>query len=420
LKQVVGIVLAVMVTAGGCSSQPHSEGVQTLSISQPQATASGTSSMAVAPPPGAGPQNQQIVARISGQPVLLHELTDPLIESRGLALLLNIAQLDVAKEDARKAQVTVTSDDIKREMDLTLERMFHDADQKEQDQLIDAEVKHQTDKAGKLRATIRDDREKLLAQYLENQHYSRGEFALVVQLNAYLRKAAQTQLQGKITDELVQKEFNLEYGETARCRVIQLPNMQQVARAQQQLGAGRDFVDVAREMSINVRTAPLGGEMAPFSLQAPGLPSEFKQLAFSLQPGQVSDPLILGSDFYLIKLEAKLPPKAVKFNDVKESLRKSMFEKIAEDVMKSLRENLATQVFAELTIDDPVLSRQFLELKAKRDGAIKDRQKLDEQWKRERAAAATQPAATQPAGVQAPATQQPAVPLSATTQPAPQ
>jgi hypothetical protein len=158
--------------------------------------------------------------------------------------------------------------------------------------------------------------------------------------------------------------------------------------------------------------------MAPFSLQAAGLPSEFKQLAFSLQPGQVSDPLILGSDFYLIKLEAKLPPKAVKFDDVKESLRKSMFEKITEDVMKSLHENLATQVFAELTIDDPVLSRQFLELKAKRDGAIKDRLKLDEQWKRERAAA-TQPAATQPAGAQPPATQ-PAAAMNATTQPAPQ
>jgi parvulin-like peptidyl-prolyl isomerase len=401
LKPVVGVVLAAIITTSGCASQPQGDGIheQNLSASPPMGTTGGASA-AVNPPPALA--DQQVVARIAGQPVMMRELTQPLLESRGLALLLNIAQLDVAKEDARKALVTVTSEDMSREMDLTLDRMFHDADQKEQDQLADAELKHQTDKASKLRATIRDDRNKLLDQYLENQHYSRGEFQIVVELNAYLRKAAETQLQGKITDDMVQKEFGLEYGETARCRVIQLPNMQEVNKAQQALKAGRDFADIAREMSINSRTAPLGGEMPPFSLQAPGYPTEFKQLAFSLQPGQVSDPLVLGSDFYLIKLEARIPPKAVKFADVKDSLRQSMFEKLTEDVMKTLRQNLATQVMTEMTIDDPMLSKQFVDLKARQEGAIKERQKLNEQWKKERAAgtqpAATQPAATSPAG----------------------
>ena len=70
--------------------------------------------------------------------------------------------------------------------------------------------------------------------------------------------------------------------------------------------------------------------------------------------------------------------------------------------MKSLRQNLATQVMTEMTIDDPMLSKQFVDLKARQEGAIKERQKLNEQWKKERAAgtqpAATQPAATSPAG----------------------
>jgi parvulin-like peptidyl-prolyl isomerase len=400
LKRVVGVVLAAIITTIGCSSQPQGDGIheQNLSISAPAGPTGGTT---VAPQP---PADQLIVARIAGQPVTMRELTQPLLESRGLALLLNIAQLEVAKDDARKAQITVTSDDIRREMDLTLERMFHDADQKEQDQLADADMKHQTEKAAKLRAVIRDDRNKLLDQYLDNQHYSRGEFQIVVELNAYLRKAAESRLQGKLTDDMVRKEFGLEYGETVRCRVIQLPNMQEVSKAQQELRAGRDFADVAREMSINSRTAPLGGEMPPFSLQAPGYPDQFKQLAFSLQPGQVSDPLILGSDFYLIKLEARIPPKAVKFEDVKESLRQSMFEKLTEEVIKGMRQNLAMQVMNELTIDDPMLSKQFVELKAKQEGAIKERQKLNEQWKKEREAA-TQPAASQPATSRSAATE---------------
>jgi hypothetical protein len=103
-------------------------------------------------------------------------------------------------------------------------------------------------------------------------------------------------------------------------------------------------------------------------------------------------------------LEAKIPPKAIKFEDVKESLRQSMFEKLTEEVIKGMRQNLAVQVMNELTIDDPMLSKQFVELKAKQQGAIKERQKLNEQWKKEREAA-TQPAASQPAASQPSATE---------------
>jgi len=362
----------------------------------------------------------RVIARVNGDPITLHDLIDPLLASRGLALLLNIAQLDMAKQDARDAHVTVSAEDIKKEQDLTLERLFKDRDQKEQERLADAENKKDTERANQIRAQIHEDREKFLDQYLETQHVNRVEYDLVIELNAYLRKSAEINGKGKITDEMVEKQFGLEYGETAKCRVIQCNNMREIQDAQQRLRSGEDFAEVAKAVSRNARTAPLGGEMPPFSLQTQGIPQEFRQLAFSLQPGQVSDPLVLGDNYYLIKLEQKFAPKAVKFADVKEILRKNMYDALTDKIMTDLRENLGQQVMQRLTITEPLLARQFEDLKAKQEGAIKERQKMNEQWRKEReaaaAAAATQPVS--PAGPPAPTTMPAPAPATAPAAPA--
>ena len=429
MKRVVGVLVAGACLASGCGSEPKSEPIhaQNLTVAPP---VRNTAPPAVAPPAAALPAtpDNRIVARVNGEPVTLRELTEPLLASRGLALLLNIAQLDLARQDARAAHVTVTSDDIRREQSLTLDKMFHDVLQKDQEKLAEAEFKKDVARTAALRDQIRADQERLLLQYLEREHYSRVEYDIIIEYNAYLRKAAELQLQGKITDEMVEKQFGLEYGETARCRVIQLNNMREVQEAQRRLAAKEDFAEVAKSMSRNTITAPLGGEMQPFSLQAQGYPEEFRQLAFSLQPGQVSDPLNLKGSWYLIKLEQKLAPKAVKFAAVKDGLRATMFENLTEEVMKQLRANLAQQVFQRLAIEDPMLARQFDDLKAKQEGAVKGREKINEQWRKEReaaaAAAATQQSApsealgptTAPASAPAP-TAAPAAPAAPATKP---
>jgi parvulin-like peptidyl-prolyl isomerase len=380
-------------------------------------TPPGRESVAPPVPPNAQqtPQTDtRIIARVNGEPITLRELLEPLLVSRGLPLLLNIAQLDLARQDLRAQHMTVSDEDIRREQDITLEKLFHDRDQKEQDRLADAELKKDTEKANQLRARLHEDREKFLEEYLDKQHVSRAEYDTVIAINACLRKAAEVQIRGKITDEMIEGQFGREYGETAKCRIIQAANAREVQTAQRRLAAGEDFGQVAKEMSRNARTAPLGGEMPPFSQQAQNIPSEIRQLAFSLQPGQVSDMLVLGENYYLIKLEQKFAPKAVKFADVKENLRKEMYDALAEQTMAQLHENIAQQLFQQLSITEPLLSRQFEDLKAKQEGAIKEREKINEQMKKEREAAgaggATQQSAppaptTMPAPATAPATQ---------------
>lgn len=407
--------------AAGCAPPPPQEPapVQKLTTVPPPPANSNPApqitpaSPQIAPTPAGASSDDRIIARINGQPVTLGELVHPLIEAHGLQMLIGLVQLDVLKQEAREEHVVISSEDIQRERDETLRKMFKDADQKEQDQLDQANAKGETEAAQKFQAQIRNDREALLSQYLDNQHFSRTEFELKVEINAYLRKAAERLLQGKITDDMVEKQFGVEYGETAEVRYMQLANMQEAGLARQRLKNGEDFGDVAADMSRNARTRAMKGLMPAFSRQSGGLPESFKELAFSLQPGQVSDTLNFGGNCYIIKLEQKFPPKAVKFDNVKDALRKSMFERLVQGLMEQLNSKLGEQVVSKLEIQDPVLKKQYEQFQAQQQqSAIRDRQKLDDQLKKERPVLSPM---TQPATAPAPSVTGPA----AATTPAP-
>ena len=409
MNRIVGIAALGAIALAGCgeSARPDAPPMpQTAAqpVSAASAAQSGGAISAAAPVGDA--QDRRVIARVNGEPITLSQLVQPLIESRGLPLLLNIVQLDLARQQARQSHVIVTPEDIAHEQDLTLEKMFKDADAKEQDKLADAEVKGQTELVRRLREQIHTDRLTLLDQYLREKNYSRTEYDIVVEMNAYLRKAADPLIRGKITDEMVEKEFGIEYGETAKVRYIQLSNMMEVVDAQRRLKAGEDFGDVASQMSRNPRAAAARGEMPVFSRQMPGLPESFKKVAFSLEPGQISDPLNVDGNFYILQMEKKFPPKAVKFQSVKDSLRKSMYDRVVEKTMEELRTILGARAMQTLKIDHPVLARQFEELKASHQAAIRDRQKMEQQWKKERPAQKTSPAT-------APSASQPIAPATA-------
>jgi hypothetical protein len=360
------------------------------------------------PPPAAAASDDRVVARINGEPITLAELLKPLLEAHGLRILNALSRLDLLKQEAKRDHETVTADDIRRERERVLRGMFKDADAREQDQLDDAEQKGDAAAAKKLRDLIDSDRQVLLDQYLENQHVSRVEFDLAMEINAYQRKKAERLLTGKITDEVVEKEFNIEYGETADVRYIQLANMQQVAQARQRL-KNESFGDVAKEMSEDPRTAPLGGLEPGISRRSPGLPDTFKDMAFSLQPGQVSDTLNLYGHFFILKLDKKYPPKAVKFASVKDSLRKSMFDRLVQSLMGQITEGVNNDALKALKIEDPILKKAFDAELDRQESQALNRKKMEEQMKLDRrdrvlatqpsfkGAAEAAPAATAPA-----------------------
>lgn len=325
----------------------------------------------------------QIVATVNKEPLTMEQFVKPLIEAHGLTMLLNLARLDIVKQQASKEKITVTPQDVADERKNTLDKMFADApaEQPLREKLEKAVADHDAATAQRMRDEIATQREEFLAQYRDEKHISQTEFDMALEINTYLRKIAEPQIAGKITDEDIKNAFGQLYGEQARVRYIELTSMAEVREAQRRLAAGDRFEDVARDMSHNRVSAAAGGEMPPFTRATPSLPKPFLEVVFGLKKEQVSEPIMVGDSFLIVKLEDMLPPKAVKFDDVKESVRKTIYDQALTSVVRELKSSLDQQVVVGMKIENPVLKQQF---QAMIDKQIHDRKKINEEMERNR------------------------------------
>ncbi|MFN4241863.1 MAG: peptidylprolyl isomerase [Tepidisphaerales bacterium] len=278
------------------------------------------------------PQDE-VVATVAGREIRFSQLREPLLKAHGLAVLLNVVQLELAKAEADKRGLTVTATDVEAETRATLQTMFPD--------------------------TPDADLPRLLEQLLQQQRLTRAEFDMVMTINAYLRKIALSMMTDPPSEATLQEAFGVLYGETVRVRHIACANLQEVGEAQRRLQAGVPFESVARELSRNPRTAPLGGELPPFSRAATDISEVFKETAFSLKEGEVSDPVQAEGFYHLIKLEKRIPPKAVKFEDVRESIREELTRRASDAAVREFRQTLAAQARESLTIREPILAEQW-------------------------------------------------------------
>jgi parvulin-like peptidyl-prolyl isomerase len=329
------------------------------------------------------PAQDEAVARLPGLVITQKQFLAPLIEAHGLPVLLNVVQLELARQNAQRRGLVVTPADLAAERDRTLELAFGEADNKTKDQIDAAVNRGDTATAERLRGELKKDRERALEQVLAQQRTSRPEFELVIQTNAILRKLAEQEMK-EIPEETVRKAFETEYGATVRVRHIQATSRQDLVQAQERLKKGEPFDAVARAVSRNPRTAPLGGELPQFSLATPNVPDNFKQVAFSLGKGEVSNVIECDGAYHLIKLEEKFAPRAVKFEGVRDSLRVKVREQVLMGMVNGLREQLAEQTRTALKIEDPVLREQFDRKLQDRDKQITDMNKIKEQQARER------------------------------------
>jgi len=371
-------------------------------------TGRSQSSSGTAPVAPAKAPNAATVAIVNGQPITIEQLDKPLIEAYGLNVLLNLVQLEMAKQAAVRNNARVTEADVQKEMDDTLDAMFKDSNAKMFSDMEVAESKGQKDVAEKIRQQMKVDNERGLEQFLGEKHLTRQEYELVIRTNAYLRKIVEPTLKDAITDKMLEDGFRFQYGEKVQVRHIQCANWKEIADAKKMLADGISFGDVARELSRNPRTAPLGGELRPFSRQEPGLTEVFKDAAFALKEGEISDAVITNGAYHLIKLEKRIPPTAVKLEDVKDAIRKQLYESLITNSMKQLRNELAQDALKTLKIYDPVLKAQFDKKISDGNAQVKGKEETLKKLTEEREAAmkaiATQPTtapATMPASTQA-------------------
>ncbi|HTL29700.1 MAG TPA: hypothetical protein VL282_10780, partial [Tepidisphaeraceae bacterium] len=126
-----------------------------------------------------------------------------------------------------------------------------------------------------------------------------------------------------------------------------------------------------------------------------------------------------GANYHLILLEERIPPKAVKFEDVKDSVRADLEDRLTQVTIQKLRQQLSAQVLQLIQIENPVLKKQFADRLTQQQTQIKDPEAMKKEMERERNrnAPATAPAVV-PAPIVPPAATAPAAaPAAPTTTP---
>jgi parvulin-like peptidyl-prolyl isomerase len=336
----------------------------------------------------------EVVARVGDQVVTLDELQGPLIQAYGLNILLNLVQLEMTAQEAAGKGISISDADVTAEREATLRKMFPDAEVADYPQLFE--------------------------QFLAQQRISPAEFDIVIRTNALLRAIARPMVDDKITDEHLEEAYRTLYGEKAKVRHIQMANMQEIQEAKRRVDGGEPFEKVAREMSRNERTRAVGGELPAFTRATTSVPQSLRDAAFSLKVGEVSDAVLADDAYHLLKLDAVVEPKAVKFEDVKESIRQDLRERAEDATIRDLRNSLGQKALASMVIEDPELRRQFDERRQRQEAEVRGRKAVMEQIDRERRQLAEEQmrAATQPAT--APSTDLPAPkPVEPSAQPQP-
>ena len=155
-----------------------------------------------------------------------------------------------------------------------------------------------------------------------------------------LRRLAATEL--KVSKEEINERIEFEYGPRVQVREIALntaEEAQQVLNQLQQQGA--DFGTLAKDLSVNPNSAAVRGLLPPIRRNS-GMP-QFEQVAFSLQPGQVSNVFQIENRFIILQCERVFPATELTQEQIAQ-----VNDKIVEDIRNKKLGTAASQLFDRL------------------------------------------------------------------------
>lgn len=170
--------------------------------------------------------------------------------------------------------------------------------------------------------TISDEELEARLDELRSGAGEAGNFEAWLLANQYTEEEFRQALLASMLTERMVEQVTADVAETAeqvQARYIQLDDPALAQTVLEQAQAGSDFAFLATQYSLDVGTAPNGGDLGYFSRGSLLVP-EVEDAAFALQPGQIS-PIIAVTDaasgkitYYLVQVVARDPSRPLDGN----------------------------------------------------------------------------------------------------------
>ena len=261
------------------------------------------------------------MAMVNGESIYMDELNDLLVRGHGLPMARQLIANELVRQAAEKQNITITDQDVQTAKDRALQQIFGDAAKGEQ-------------------------RQKLLAQFLDRYNVSARQWTLTMRRNVRLAKLAEPRV--SINEQELSEAFGDKYGRKVVVRHIQTASLADAQRILSELDGGADFVELARSESTNQATAKNGGLLEPIGIKQPNIPPALRQVALELKTqGQRSEPVQVGTTFHLLELVSVIEPKDVKFEDVKHQLTAELRDR----KLRTMQQRVFRELIAAAKID---------------------------------------------------------------------
>jgi peptidyl-prolyl cis-trans isomerase C len=170
-------------------------------------------------------------------------------------------------------------------------------------------------------------------------------------------------LKPAITEEAVKKSYDeqaakVENEERIRARHILVASEQEAKELSARLAKGENFEALAQEYSLD-GSKEFGGDLGYFTAEE--MVPNFSTAAFSLDVGELSQPVQTEFGWHLIKVEDRRVGGAQPFESVKEAIRLVLLRQSVQGRLVELRQN------ATIEVHDPDLKRLQEETERLRD-----------------------------------------------------
>lgn len=259
-------------------------------------------------PPPAPPQktdqpvieDKNVVAIVNNKKVMKQDLYDLLIETYGEDALDVLIRRTLIYQAAEKEGISVAGSEVGQRLKT----------------LVDSEVDSlMTNYKIKDKADLDKELIKM----------GSGLAQLEEKLSKKMKKQAEIELLAEkvlaktitVTDEDLQKVYELEYGEKIEASQIVYKSRREAEDSLQKLRSGADFATLAKSESIDRVTAARGGKMQPFSPKD----SLGSQVA-NLKVGELSDIIRTDYGYHIVKITGKKAASGKGFKTVKGDLEK--------------------------------------------------------------------------------------------------
>ncbi|MBB6431429.1 peptidylprolyl isomerase [Algisphaera agarilytica] len=263
------------------------------------------------------------MAYVGGEPLRSGDLLPPMLEATGGEILSELVLDEMLQRRLDTAGITLTEADLDTERQVLLQTLSDDEDQ-----------------------SVR-----LLTEMRQRRGWGEVRFAGLLRRNAGLRALVKDQV--TVPDAAVEQAYRLRYGPSSRVRLIVAGSLKDARDLRDRITTGGEpFGEVAALESTDVSKAQ-GGLLSPIRPEDTSYPAAMRQAIERLEVGQVSQPIAIDGGFALLKLEEKIAPAEVEFDDVRESLEQAVRGRTERVLMQQLARELLSG--AELVVLDPTL-----------------------------------------------------------------